>query len=278
MGSAFFISGLMHIFDETLGTMKSRIFGGIAAIVILASSLAGCNSGRPLTFDGSKYSPEIQFIDSLRYNVGEPEYSASDIPEDSLLRAWVGFAERFSASDYPGAYDFTLEDNNFSKILIYLKNSTAQYVFISSAWSEVIFQVKASEDFYQEMDQLLNLNLALVKASVNEGFVPPHYTDLLRSMGMIYRLSGNWEIADTFCDEIYQGYMASGYGDVTSRLAVQYYMVQFMNDYGMSEQALDEVRALKDVVEKQCSEVELPSALEIIKQMEEMIYGKLNGD
>lgn len=258
--------------------MKSRIFGGLAAILIAASILAGCNGSRPLRFDGSKYSPEIQFIDSLRYNVGEPEYGDSQIPEDSLLRAWIGFSERFSASDYPGAYDFTLEDNNFSKILVYLKNSTAQYVFISSAWSEVIFQVKASEDFYSEMDQLLNLNLALVKASVNQGFVPPHYTDLLRSMGMIYRLTGNWEIADDFCDEIYQGYMASGYGDVTSRLAVLYYRVQFMTDYDMSEQALDEVMAFREVVEGECSEEEKPSAREILSHMEEMIYGKLNGD
>ena len=73
------------------------------------------------------------------------------VTPDSLLRSWIGFAERFSAGDYAGAYDFAQEDNNFSNIVIYLRNTTAQYVFFTSAWSDVIFNMKASEDFYREI-------------------------------------------------------------------------------------------------------------------------------
>ena len=244
----------------------------LTAIIALLS-LPGCS--RKLKFDPSAYSPEIQFIDSLRYNTGGQEYPDDvTVPADSLLRSWIGFAERFSAGDYAGAYDFAQEDNNFSNIVIYLRNTTAQYVFFTSAWSDVIFNMKASEDFYREMDDLLNFNLAMVKTVIamggEDGYVPPHYTDLLRSMGMIYRLAGDREVMDSFCDEIYKGYMACGYGDIPSRLAVLYYRVQFLSDYGESETALQEVRAVKDVVLNECPPEELASSLEILVQLEDL--------
>jgi len=244
----------------------------IAALAILLS-LAGCS--RELKYDPKDYAPEIQFIDSLRNDTGGPEYPEDvKVPADSLLRSWVGFAERFSAGDYAGAYDFAQEDNNFSNIVIYLRNTTAQYVFFTSAWSDVIFNMKASEDFYREMDDLLNFNLAMVKTVIamggEDGYVPPHYTDLLRSMGMIYRLTGDRELMESFCDEIYRGYMACGYGDIPSRLAVLYYRVQFLTDYGEAAAALDEVRAFKDVVLKECPPEELASSLEVLVQLEDI--------
>ena len=242
-----------------------------AALVLM--SLAGCSRG--LKYDPKDYSPEIQFIDSLRNSTGGPEYPENvKVPADSLLRSWVGFAERFSAGDYAGAYDFTQEDNNFSNIIIYLRNTTAQYVFFTSAWSDVIFNMKASEDFYREMDELLNFNLMMVKAVIamggEDGYVPPHYTDLLRSMGMIYRLAGDRSVMEAFCDEIYNGYMACGYGDIPSRLAVLYYRVQFLSDYGEADVALQEVRAFKDVVLNECPPDELASSLEVLVQLEDL--------
>ena len=244
----------------------------LTALVVLLS-LAGCS--RKLKYDPLDYSPEIQFIDSLRNSTGGPEYPDNvKVPADSLLRSWVGFAERFSAGDYAGAYDFTQEDNNFSNIIIYLRNTTAQYVFITSAWSDVIFNMKASEDFYREMDELLNFNLMMVKAVIamggEDGYVPQHYTDLLRSMGMIYRLAGDRAMLEPFCEEIYNGYMACGYGDIPSRLAVLYYRVQFLSDYGEAETALQEVRAFKDVVLAECPPEELASSLEILVQLEDI--------
>ncbi len=253
--------------------LSALILTAVLLTAIIALSLPGCS--RKLKFDPSAYSPEIQFIDSLRYNTGGQEYPDDvTVPADSLLRSWIGFAERFSAGDYAGAYDFAQEDNNFSNIVIYLRNTTAQYVFFTSAWSDVIFNMKASEDFYREMDDLLNFNLAMVKTVIamggEDGYVPPHYTDLLRSMGMIYRLAGDREVMDSFCDEIYKGYMACGYGDIPSRLAVLYYRVQFLSDYGESETALQEVRAFKDVVLNECPPEELASSLEILVQLEDL--------
>lgn len=253
--------------------LSALILTAVLLTAIIALSLPGCS--RKLKFDPSAYSPEIQFIDSLRYNTGGQEYPDDvTVPADSLLRSWIGFAERFSAGDYAGAYDFAQEDNNFSNIVIYLRNTTAQYVFFTSAWSDVIFNMKASEDFYREMDDLLNFNLAMVKTVIamggEDGYVPPHYTDLLRSMGMIYRLAGDREVMDSFCDEIYKGYMACGYGDIPSRLAVLYYRVQFLSDYGESETALQEVRAFKDVVLNECPPEELASSLQILVQLEDL--------
>ena len=147
--------------------LSALILTAVLLTAIIALSLPGCS--RKLKFDPSAYSPEIQFIDSLRYNTGGQEYPDDvTVPADSLLRSWIGFAERFSAGDYAGAYDFAQEDNNFSNIVIYLRNTTAQYVFFTSAWSDVIFNMKASEDFYREMDDLLNFNLAMVKERAKE--------------------------------------------------------------------------------------------------------------
>ena len=213
-------------------------------VIVALMAFAGCSRG--LKFDPSLYSPEIQFIDSLRYNTGGPEYPEDvTVTPDSLLRSWIGFAERFSAGDYAGAYDFAQEDNNFSNIVIYLRNTTAQY-----------------------------FNLAMVKTVIamggEDGYVPPHYTDLLRSMGMIYRLIGDRSVMESFCEEIYRGYMACGYGDIPSRLAVLYYRVQFLSDYGEAETALQEVRAFRDVVMEECPPEELASSLEVLVQLEEI--------
>lgn len=245
----------------------------IASFAVLLS-MAGC-APKQLKYDPKNYSPEIQFIDSLRNSTSGPEYPDNvTVPADSLLRSWVGFAERFSAGDYAGAHDFAQEDNNFSNIFVYLRNTTAQYVFITSAWSDVIFHMKASEDFYREMDDLLNFNLAMVKAVVamggEDGYVPPHYTDLLRSMGMIYRLTGDRSLMESFCDEIYRGYMTCGYGEIPSRLAVLYYRVQFLTDFGEADAAIDELHAFKDVVLRECPPEELASSLEVLVQLEDL--------
>ena len=65
-------------------------------VIVALMAFAGCSRG--LKFDPSLYSPEIQFIDSLRYNTGGPEYPEDvTVTPDSLLRSWIGFAERFSA-------------------------------------------------------------------------------------------------------------------------------------------------------------------------------------
>lgn len=255
--------------------MKRTTLLPAVAIAVMAAVLALAGCSRELKFNPADYSPEIQFIDSLRYNTGGPEYPDEvTTPPDSLLRSWIGFAERFSAGDYTGAYDFAQEDGNFGNILIYLRNTTAQYVFITSAWSDVIFNVKASEDFYQEMDELLNFNLMMVKTVVavggEDGYVPPHYTDLLRSLGMIYRLIGDRELMEAFCEEIYNGYMACGYGDIPSRLAVLYYRVQFLSDYGQADAALQEVRDFKDVVLREAPPEELASSLEVLAQLEDI--------
>ena len=257
---------MKHFLTDTLPAV-------LLTVAVAFMSLAGCSRG--LKYDPSLYSPEIQFIDSLRYNTGGPEYPEDvSVTPDSLLRSWIGFAERFSAGDYAGAYDFAQEDNNFSNIVIYLRNTTAQYVFFTSAWSDVIFNMKASEDFYREMDDLLNFNLAMVKTVIamggEDGYVPPHYTDLLRSMGMIYRLIGDRSVMESFCDEIYRGYMACGYGDIPSRLAVLYYRVQFLSDYDEADTALQEVRAFRDVVMEECPPEELASSLEVLVQLEEI--------
>ena len=252
---------------------KNLLPAAALALMVILTTLAGCS--RKLKYDPKNYSPEIQFIDSLRNSTDGPEYPDNvTVPPDSLLRSWMGFAERFSAGDYSGAHDFAQEDNNFSNIFIYLRNTTAQYVFITSAWSDVIFNMKASEDFYREMDDLLNFNLAMVKTVVamggEDGYVPPHYTDLLRSMGMIYRLTGDRSVMESFCNEIYNGYMTCGYCDIPSRLAVLYYRVQFLSDYGENDAAVQEVQAFKDVVLRECPPEELASSLEVLVQLEDL--------
>ena len=256
--------------------MKNKaIFAAIA--VTAAFIIAGCSRG--LKYNPSDYSPEIQFIDSLRNSTGGPEYS-DDVrtPSDSLLMSWVGFAERFSAEDWQEAYDFTMSGNNFSNILLFLRNTTAQYEFIVNAWSSVLFEVKEVNEFYEEMSILLNLNLAMVKTVVEmggeDGYVPPHYTDLLRAIGLMYRLTGDFDSCEAFCDEIYAGYRTCGFDDVTSRLAVLYFRSQFLTESGNPEAALAEVDSFKDIVRNEAAPEEMDSSLQVLVEIENAILSK----
>ena len=256
--------------------MKNKaISAGIA--ILAAFMIAGCSHS--LRYDPANYSPEIQFIDSLRNNTVIPENSDDvRIPEDSLLMSWVGFAERFSAEDWQEAYDFTRSGNNFSNILLFLRNTTAQYEFIVNAWSSVLFEVKEVNEFYEEMSILLNLNLAMVKTVIEMGgeggFVPPHYTDLLRALGLMYRLTGDFESCEGFCDEIYNGYRACGFDDVTSRLAVLYFRAQFLTESGNRDAALAEVDAFKSVVLNEAAPEELDSSLQVLVEIENAVMSK----
>ena len=255
--------------------MKRKVL--LAAIIVAAAMIAGCS--RSLKYVPSRYSPEIQFIDSLRNSTGGPEYSENvTTPADSLERSWMGFAERFSAEDWQEAYDFTMSENNFGNILTWLRNTTAQYEFIINAWSPVLFEVKEVNEFYQEMSVLLNLNLAMVKTVVEmggeDGYVPPHYTDLLRTIGLMYRLTGDFESCDAFCDEIYNGYRTCGFDDVTSRLAVLYFRSQYLTESGNADAALAEVDEFKSVVQNESAPEELETSLQVLTEIENAVMSK----
>lgn len=257
--------------------MRKRLLYTIAAIAITGAILSGCS--HELKYRPSDYSPEIQFIDSLRNSTGGPEYPEYvKVPADSLEMSWMGFAERFSAQDWQEAYDFTMSGDNFGNILTWLRNTSAQYEFIVDAWSSVLFEVKEIDEFYEEMSVLLNLNLAMVKTVIEmggeDGYVPPHYTDLLRSIGLMYRLTGDFESCEAFCGEIYNGYRASGFDDVTSRLAVLYFRSQFLAESGNADAALEEVHEFKDVVLNESAPEELESSLKVLEEIESGITSR----
>ena len=250
----------------------------IAAIAVAAALISGCS--RSLKYNPSRYSPEIQYIDSLRNSTDGPEYPEEiQTPADSLLMSWVGFAERYTAEDWQEAYDFTMYGSNFSNILIWLRNTTAQYEFIVNAWSSVLFETKEINEFYEEMSVLLNLNLAMVKTVVSMGgeggYIPPHYTDLLRAIGLMYRLTGDFDSCNAFCDEIYNGYKACGFSDLTSRLAVLYFRSQFLAESGNAAQALQETNDFREVVLRDCAPEELDSSLLVLDEILSSISAKL---
>ena len=257
--------------------MRKGLYFAIAIIAFTCAILSGCS--RSLKYKPERYSPEIQYIDSLRNSTDGPEYSESvTTPSDSLERSWMGFAERFSAEDWQEAYDFTMSDNNFGNILTWLRNTTAQYEFIVNAWSSVLFEVREINEFYEEMSVLLNLNLAMVKTVIEmggeEGYIPPHYTDLLRAIGLMYRLTGDFESCEAFCGEIYDGYRACGFDDVTSRLAVLYFRAQFLTESGNPEAALTEVHDFKNVVLEESAPEELETSLQVLAEIESGITSK----
>lgn len=257
--------------------MKNKaIFAGIAIFVAI---LSGCS--HELKYRPSDYAPEIQFIDSLRNSTDGPEYPESiKTPADSLLMSWVGFAERFSAEDWQEAYDFTMYGSNFSNILTWLRNTTAQYEFIVNAWSSVLFETREINEFYEEMSVLLNLNLAMVKTVVSMGgeggYIPPHYTDLLRALGLMYRLTGDFGSCEALCDEIYNGYVTCGFSDLTSRLAVLYFRSQYLTESGNATQALQETNDFRDVLLRECAPEELESSLRIIDEILSSVSDKLS--
>lgn len=222
----------------------------------------------------AEYAPEIQHLDSLRWLIGGHEFhDGIDIPEDSLRFIWSTFASLYSREKYHEAYYFLSHGNSYPYMLAYLRNSTAQYEFVSKIWSTCIAaNADSEEEYLRELERELELCLLMTKFIVECGgegsYIPPHYLDLVTDLGRILLYSKDYEKAESFDQEIYDASKVV-YGDDTMArfFAVSYHCI-YLCRVGQEELAHEKLDEFRKVAKKECSEELLERLLSEIDAVE----------
>lgn len=242
-----------------------------AYIVLVSCSQGRNNIGANCS---AVYAEEIMYMDSLRWLTGGPEYAKENtIDPDTLCMAWTGFAELYSKGEYEAAYDYLKEDQRYPNVLIYLRNSTAQYEFISSVWNVCVSAHAGSdEEYYKEIEDEYSLALLLTKTVVEMGgedpYVPPHYMNMVMEFGQLILTMKDYERAETFDEEIYFA-ARSMYGDERmARFLGLAFRCPYLCRVGKEDQAHRELKAFRQKTERECSGEELEKLLSAIDATE----------
>lgn len=243
-------------------------------LTTMSVCLFPCCKGRSVSSEGTAYAEEISHIDSLRWLTGGAEYP-DDMPidPDTLKYAWTGFAELYSRGEYEAAYDYLKEEQRYPNVLIYLRNSTAQYEFVSTVWNVCVSAHAGSdEDYYKEIESEYSLVLLLTKTVVKMGgetpYVPPHYMNMVMEFGRLILTMKDYERAETFDEEIYFA-AKSMYGDERmARFLGLAFRCPYLCRVGKEELAHRELETFRREVRQGCSGEELAKLLSAIDATE----------
>ncbi len=219
------------------------------------------------------YAPEIQQLDSLRWLIDGPEFpDGIEIPEDSLRYTWSNFADLYSRGEYQEAYDFLSGGIYYPNMLVYLRNSTAQYEFVSKIWSTCIAANAESEEAYLiELESELDLCLLMTKTIVKGkgGSYPPlHYMTLVMDMGQVIMDAKDYEKAESFDQEIYDAAKVMYGHDTMAQFLALSYHCNYLCKVGQEELAHKQLDEFRRTVKKECSEEELEKLLPAIDATE----------
>ena len=233
-----------------------------------------CCKGRKVSSERVAYSEDILSIDSLRWLTGGPEYP-DDMPIDSdtLKYVWTGFAELYSEGKYQEAYDFLKEEQRYQSVLIYLRNSTAQYEFVSKVWSVCVSAHAGSEeDYYKEIGDEYSQALLHTKNVIEMGgkdpYIPPHYMNMVMEYGRLILAMKDYEKAETFNEEIYFA-AKSMYGDERlARFLGLTFRCPYLCRVGQEDQAHRELEVFRQEAKWECSKEELEKLLPAIDATE----------
>lgn len=180
------------------------------------------------------YNDEIRVIDSLRLLTDGPEYpNEMRIPENTLQKTWEKFAELYTANNYKEAYQYVQSGENYGNILVYLRNSTAIYEFISRPYSYCLDSHFDEDDtaYYEAMEDKLLFCLTLTEAVIEMGgedpYIPPHYLELVSDVARIMRATEDYDRAKDFHNTIYKAIM----GITGDEVLAKYYSTQYRSQY-----------------------------------------------
>lgn len=221
-----------------------------------------------------EYAEEIMYLDSLRWLTGGPEYAKENtIDPDTLRMAWTGFAELYSRGKYEAAYYYLKAEQRYPNVLIYLRNSTAQYEFVSTVWNECVSAHAGSdEEYFKEIEDEYSLALLLTRTVVEMGgeepYVPPHYMNMVMEFGQLILTMKDYERAETFDEEIYFA-AKSMYGDERmARFLGLAFRCPYLCRVGREDQAHRELEAFRQKAERECSGEELGKLLSAVDATE----------
>lgn len=252
-----------------------KIITKVLCALFLAMGISSCSGNNSMKSNQqAEYAPEIQQLDSLRWLIDGPEFpDGIEIPEDSLRYTWSTFAELYSREEYKEAYDFLSSGEYYPNMLVYLRNSTAQYEFVSKIWSTCIAANADSEEeylreFVKELDLCLLMTKFIVECGGEGSYIPPHYLDLVTDLGQILLYSKDYEKAKSFDREIYDATKVVYGDDTMARFHAVAYHCIYLCRVGQEGQAYKELDEFRNVAKEECSEELLERLLSEIDEIE----------
>lgn len=241
---------------------------------ILPLSCSHLKHGDNITVGDHVYSDEIEYLDSLRWLNPGPEYPDScAVGKGDLDNVWDGFSKLYRSGKYEAAYKFLKEDRRYDLVMIYLRNTTAQFEFISKVWDEcVAAYAETEEDYYDEIEEGYSFSLHMTKTVVEMGgddpYVPPHYMNLVMDYGHLLVDMKDYEKAEAFGQEIYLA-AKTMYGDERmATLLKLVYRCPILCSVGKESQAHEELEAFRQQAREECSGEELNLLLAAIDATE----------
>jgi len=230
----------------------------LVAMAALAALFTGCgrnrSSVRSVVADMSLFAPEIQYVDSLRYLTVEPsQLGAMGIDDDINETSWYGFADLYTQRKFDEAYQFVMENDNYANILLYLKNSTAQYQFINVVLSPLMrLHIKDDAEYYREVEGALTYNLFTLKQVIVMGgdnpYIPPHYLDLVLDLEHLYLEEGDLDKAEANITELAFACEASNYNPIATRLLCLDYRCNILRQRGKVAEARTLIKDFSDEI------------------------------
>lgn len=259
------------ILSETMKMCKPCAFMNTRhciTLLILSILLAACAHPKSRSSDDTfGYSEELAHVDSLRWLTGGPEYSELiDIDPDTLKTSWNEFARLYSQGEFEAAYDYLTEGERYLHVFLYLRNSTAQYEFVSSVWSNCISAHTGTDDeYFDELSEAYSLVLFMTRTVVEMGgddpYVPPHYMNLIMDYGQLIMTMKDYEKAEVFDREIYFAAYSMYGNDRLARFLGLAFRCPYLCRIGKESQAYEELDLFRQEAMRECSGEELEKLL-----------------
>lgn len=238
--------------------MKRTILLSITAACMLLQCCTHARDARGGQ-DTAPYAQEIAHLDSLRWLIAGTEFPEGvAVDADSVLHEWKGFAELYCRGEHEAAYEYLKNGDRYGDIIIYLRNSTAVYEFVSGAWNVCVSaHAESDEAYFREIERDYSFVLAMTRSVVELGgddpYVPPHYMALVMELGSIIMKARDYEKAETFDDEIYRASIAMyGHEPMASLLALSF-RCPLLCRTGREDQARKELASFRSKTMKACT-------------------------
>ena len=220
---------------------------------------------------------EIQHLDSLRWLTDGPEYLPfMGIESDTLRMTWRRFVDLYNMGGYSAAYNYLMQGDKYEYVFLYLRNTTAQYEFVSKIWNKCVGEKYADfkDLYFKEMEDAYSDILDITRYVVetwNEDStisVPPHYMNLVMEFGDFILKMKDYDKASIFDEEIYFAAKSTwGHDRLASFLALSF-RCQYLCRVGKEELAHHELEAFRQQAIKECSKEELEKLLPAINRAE----------
>lgn len=225
----------------------------LVILAALALCLLSCRQQTDYTTMDSDIANQFRVLDTLSSMIQSNEDLFAGYTKkkaDSIMTAWTTLANLCCEEKPEQAYEFLHAGKNQGDILIYLRNTTAQYYFNNEVLLPLALASVPEQDAIAEYLSNLELNFAMTRLVVvasqdSEKYIPPHYMDLIADLGFTYDAAGESEKAINMAEMIREASVETGNPEIYSMLQSTAYLVQIYLNHGDVEGAAAEIANAK---------------------------------